>query len=94
MQKMTKAAIADRIRIDLSLQYKDALELVNIFFDILKDVLESGEDVKIPGLGNFLVRDKVARPGRNPKTKEEVEVSARRVVVFKPGLKLKERMLN
>lgn len=66
--------------------------LVEDFFEQIRVALESGEDVKLSGFGNFELRDKSSRPGRNPKTGESVPVSARRVVVFKPGQKLRSRV--
>jgi len=63
-----------------------------LFFDEIRTALESGNQVKISGFGNFDLRDKSERPGRNPKTGEEIPISARRVVTFRPGQKLKQRV--
>ena len=63
-----------------------------MFFDEIRTALESGNQVKISGFGNFDLRDKSERPGRNPKTGEEIPISARRVVTFRPGQKLKQRV--
>ena len=63
-----------------------------MFFESLKKNLEEGKDVKISGFGNFILREKNARPGRNPKTGEEVLIKERRVVTFKSGLKLKNKL--
>ena len=67
-------------------------EFVNQVFEIMKEALEKGEKVKIPGFGNFTVREKRARTGRNPKTGNKVEISARRVVIFKPGDALRKTL--
>lgn len=89
---LTKADLAENLSDKLNLNKKEAKELVELFFEEIKLALESGEDVKLSGFGNFILRDKSERPGRNPKTGEEVEISARRVVTFKPGQKLKKRV--
>ena len=67
---------------------------MEVFFNEISDILVSGLDVKISGFGNFVLRDKKGRPGRNPKTGEDVEISARRVVTFRAGQKLKARVEN
>jgi integration host factor subunit alpha len=64
------------------------------FFEEIRKALESGEQVKLSGFGNFDLRDKNERPGRNPKTGEDIPISARRVVTFRPGQKLKARVEN
>ncbi|OGV46030.1 MAG: integration host factor subunit alpha, partial [Legionellales bacterium RIFCSPHIGHO2_12_FULL_42_9] len=66
--------------------------LVDEFFEIIRHSLEHGENVKLSGFGNFILRDKPERPGRNPKTGKDIPVLARRVVTFKPGLKLKNKV--
>jgi integration host factor subunit alpha len=70
----------------------DAVAFVENFFEEVKSTLSSGQHLKLSGFGNFILRDKSSRPGRNPKTGEEIPVSARRVVTFKSGLKLKHRI--
>ena len=70
----------------------EAKELVEGFFEEIRQALEDNEQVKLSGFGNFDLRDKKTRPGRNPKTGEEIPISARRVVTFKPGQKLKARV--
>ena len=65
---------------------------MEIFFDELKEALSNGKQVKLSGFGNFDLRDKKERPGRNPKTGESIPISARRVVTFKPGQKLKNKV--
>lgn len=89
---ITKADIVERLIDYIGLNRKDAKELVDLFFEEIKQSLERGEAVKISGFGNFELRDKNERPGRNPKTGEDIPVSARRVVTFKAGQKLKSRI--
>jgi len=76
----------------LGLNKKEARELVDLYFEELVACLAVGEPVKLSGFGNFHLRDKDARPGRNPKTGENVPITARRVVTFSPGNKLKDRV--
>lgn len=76
------------------LSKQDAKKLVELFFEEIRKSLEQGEQVKISGFGNFELRDKSPRPGRNPKTGEDIPISARRVVTFRPGHKLKSRVEN
>jgi len=66
--------------------------MVDLFFEEIRTALEQGEQVKLSGFGNFDLRDKKQRPGRNPKTGKEIPISARRVVTFRPGQKLRERV--
>ncbi len=73
---------------------RDAKELVELFFEEIRRALENGEQVKLSGFGNFDLRDKNQRPGRNPKTGEDIPITARRVVTFRPGQKLKSRVEN
>lgn len=91
---LTKADIAETLYEELGLNKREAKEFVEVFFNEISDVLVSGLDVKISGFGNFVLRDKKGRPGRNPKTGEDVEISARRVVTFRAGQKLKARVEN
>ncbi len=91
---LTKADIAEQLFAELGLNKREAKEFVEIFFGEISDILINGFDVKISGFGNFILRDKKARPGRNPKTGEDVEISSRRVVTFRAGQKLKERVEN
>jgi integration host factor subunit alpha len=86
---LSKAIIAETLCNELGLAKSDARETVEQFFETLKHALENGEHVKLSGFGNFTLRDKPQRPGRNPKTGQAIPVVARRVVTFKPGLKLK-----
>lgn len=86
---LTKADIVSKVARELEVQLHVARELVDTFFEDIKDSLQKGNSVKISGFGNFETRYKAARPGRNPKTGEIVPIEARRVVTFKPGQKLK-----
>lgn len=92
MNTLSKAAIAEALCHQAGLTKSDAKALVELFFEEIRQALESGQHVKLSGFGNFILRDKSKRPGRNPKTGEEIPVQPRRVVTFKPGLKLKSRI--
>lgn len=89
---LTKAEMAERLYDELGLNKREAKELVEMFFEEVRGELESGNQVKLSGFGNFDLRQKNQRPGRNPKTGEEIPISARRVVTFRPGQKLKSRV--
>jgi len=89
---LTKADLAEKLYEDLGLNKREAKELVELFFEEIRHALENNEQVKLSGFGNFELRDKSQRPGRNPKTGEEIPISARRVVTFRPGQKLKARV--
>ena len=89
---LTKAEIADRLFNEVGLNKREAKEFVDAYFEIIRQALESGENVKLSGYGNFQLREKNQRPGRNPKTGEEIPISARRVVTFRPGQKLRARV--
>ncbi len=89
---LTKAKLAETLFDQLGLNKREAKDLVEGFFESLRASLESGEQVKLSGFGNFDLRNKNERPGRNPKTGEEIPISARRVVTFRPGQKLKSRV--
>lgn len=89
---LTKAALAERISNEIGLNKREAKEVVETFFsEIVKELVRTGS-VKLSGFGNFTTRDKNARPGRNPKTGEAVEISERRVVTFHAGQKLKAKV--
>jgi integration host factor subunit alpha len=92
MAALTKADMAEMLYQELGLNKREAKELVEIFFEQIRSSLENGSQVKLSGFGNFDLRDKNQRPGRNPKTGEEIPISARRVVTFRPGQKLKARV--
>ncbi|SFV89551.1 Integration host factor alpha subunit [hydrothermal vent metagenome] len=87
---VTKKDIANLLVKQVNISHSQALSITNDFFDTIKNTLAKGEDVKLPGFGNFIIRNKVARPGRNPKTGEPVTISARTVATFKAGVKLKK----
>lgn len=89
---LTKAKLSERLFETLGLNKREAKELVEVFFEEIRVALERGEFVKLSGFGNFDLRDKNPRPGRNPKTGEEVLITARRVVTFRAGQKLKSRV--
>jgi integration host factor subunit alpha len=86
---LTKNELMERMLESIDISRKDAKELVDCFFEEIKESLCRGQSVKISGFGNFDLRDKNERPGRNPKTGEEIPITARRVVTFKSGQKLK-----
>ncbi len=89
---LTKAALAERLYEEVGLSKREAKEIVEVFFEELRAALEAGESVKVSGFGKFDLRDKRQRPGRNPKTGVEIPISARRVVTFRPGQKLRARV--
>ena len=89
---LTKAAMAEHLFTDLGLNKREAKDLVDLFFETIRQALEQGEQVKLSGFGNFELRDKGERPGRNPKTGEEIPITARRVVTFRPGQNLRARV--
>jgi len=86
---LTKQNIANTLVKKTELTKTQALALTNRFFDQIIVTLEAGEEVKLSSFGNFVIRQKLARPGRNPKTGEEVIINPRKVVTFKAGPKLK-----
>ena len=86
---LTKAELAEMLFEQVGLNKREAKDMVETFFDEIRDALERGESVKLSGFGNFQLRDKPQRPGRNPKTGQEIPISARRVVTFHASQKLK-----
>ncbi|MDZ3822706.1 MAG: integration host factor subunit alpha [Pseudoxanthomonas sp.] len=92
MTTLTKAEMAERLFHEVGLNKREAKEFVDALFETLRVALERGEQVKLSGFGNFELRQKNQRPGRNPKTGEEIPISARRVVTFRPGQKLRARV--
>lgn len=86
---LTKAELAELLFEQVGLNKREAKDMVDTFFGEIRDALERGEAVKLSGFGNFQLRDKPQRPGRNPKTGEEIPISARRVVTFHASQKLK-----
>ena len=93
MATLTKAGITEAVHSTTEgLSKREATEVVEIFFEIIKETLERGNKIKIAGFGNFVVRDKKARIGRNPQTGEQIEIAARRVLTFKTSDLLKQRL--
>ena len=89
---MTKADLVEAIHEKVGLLKKESADIVELVFDTMKDTLESADKIKISGFGNFEVRDKRSRVGRNPQTGEVIEISARRVLTFKPSQVLKNAL--
>ena len=89
---MTKAEIVEQIYERVGFSKKEAAELVEKVFEIMKETLAEGEKVKISGFGNFVVRDKAARRGRNPQTSEEIIIARRRVLNFRPSQVLRSAL--
>ncbi len=89
---LTRADMAESLFNAIGLNKKEARELVDLFFQELEACLADGEEIRFSGFGNFHLRDKDARPGRNPRTGEKIPVAARRVVIISPGNKLKARV--
>ena len=89
---LTKAEMAEKLYEDVGLNKREAKEFVDAFFDSLHEALVQGEQIKLSGFGNFDLRRKNPRPGRNPKTGEEIPITARTVVTFRPGQKLKDHV--
>ncbi len=89
---LTKVDMAKSLFNELGLNKKEGLELVDSFFQELAASLADGEQIRFSGFGNFYLRDKSERPGRNPKTGEKVPITARRVVTFRAGQKLQARV--
>lgn len=87
---LTKAEMSEYLFDKLGLSKRDAKELVELFFEEIRRALENGEQVKLSGFGNFDLRDKNQRPGRNPKTGEDIPITARRVVTFRPVAEVKK----
>ncbi|MBE0493922.1 MAG: integration host factor subunit alpha [Thiomicrospira sp.] len=94
MATLTKAEVSESLADIYGFNKRESKELVEQFFEEITEVLVGGECVKISGFGNFELRDKNSRPGRNPRTGEEVPITARRVVTFKPGQKLRAQIDN
>lgn len=86
---LTKAELADMLFENVGLNKREAKDMVESFYEEVRSALQSGEGVKLSGFGNFQLRAKPQRPGRNPKTGEEIPITARRVVTFHASQKLK-----
>lgn len=82
---MRKADLADKVVMKLGVSKKESADIIRLTLDSIKEALKNGETVKIAGFGNFVVREKNARKGRNPKTGEEIGITPRRVVTFRPS---------
>ena len=89
---LTKADMAKSLFNAIGLNKKEAREVVDLFFQEMEECLVDGEQIRLSGFGNFNLRDKKERPGRNPRTGEKIPVPARRVVIFRPGKKLQARV--
>jgi len=89
---MTKAELVEEVYCKVTLSKKESARLVDQVFDSIKEILESGRKLKISGFGNFVVRRKKSRIGRNPQTNQEIEISARKVLTFKPSQVLKSAL--
>lgn len=86
---MTKADLIENVYLKTGFSKKESAEIVETVFDLIKSTLEQGEKIKIAGFGNFVVKEKSTRRGRNPQTGEEIEISSRRILTFKPSQVLK-----
>ena len=86
---MTKADLVENVYLKTGFSKKESAEIVEMVFDIMKTTLEDGDKIKIAGFGNFVVKDKATRRGRNPQTGDEIEISSRRILTFKPSQVLK-----
>lgn len=91
---LTKTDFTEHLFDELGLNKREAKDMVELFFEDIKETLEQGEPVKLSGFGNFGLRDKGSRPGSNPKTREAAPITARRVVTFKAGPKLKAHVVQ
>lgn len=89
---LTKAQLADLLFDQIGLNKRESKEMVDAFFDLVSQSLVEGDDVKLSGFGNFQIRTKAPRPGRNPRTGELIPIEARRVVTFHASTKLKEQI--
>ena len=89
---LTKAQLADLLFEHIGLNKRESKDMVDAFFDLIAQSLIAGQDVKLSGFGNFQIRTKAARPGRNPRTGEAIPIEARRVVTFHASSKLKEQI--
>jgi integration host factor subunit alpha len=92
MMTLTKADLTEKLYEELGFSKRECQGLVELFFEELRTALEAGEPVRLSGFGKFDLREKKQRPGRNPKTGVEIPITARRVVTFRPGQKLRTRV--
>lgn len=86
---MTKADLIENVYLKTGFSKKESAEIVESVFDLIKETLEKGEKIKIAGFGNFVVKEKATRRGRNPQTGDEIEITSRRILTFKPSQVLK-----
>ena len=86
---MTKADLVEKVYLKTGFSKKESADIVEMVFDLMKDTLEQGEKIKLAGFGNFVVKQKATRRGRNPQTGYEIEISSRRILTFKPSQVLK-----
>ncbi len=91
---LTKAELSELLYERIGLNKRESKDMVDAFFDLIREALASGHDVKLSNFGNFQLRDKAQRPGRNPRTGEIIPIQARRVVTFHPSQKFKEQLQN
>ena len=91
---LTKAEVAEHLFEKVGLSKRDAKDMVEVFFEEVRETLEAGEQVKLSGFGNFDLRVKSERPGRNPKTGETVHLSEKHITHFKPSKETRERVQN
>ncbi|ABA88670.1 integration host factor, alpha subunit [Syntrophotalea carbinolica DSM 2380] len=86
---MTKADLVEKVYLKTGFSKKESSDIVEMVFDLMKNTLEKGEKIKLAGFGNFVVKQKATRRGRNPQTGEEIEISSRNILTFKPSQVLK-----
>lgn len=86
---MTKADLVENVYLKTGFSKKESAEIVETVFDLMKDTLENGRKIKIAGFGNFIVKEKASRRGRNPQTGDEITITARKILTFKPSQVLK-----
>jgi integration host factor subunit alpha len=86
---MTKADLIENVYLKTGFSKKESAEIVEMVFELIKTTLEQGEKIKIAGFGNFVIKEKATRRGRNPQTGEEIEITSRRILTFKPSQVLK-----
>ncbi|MCK4622947.1 MAG: integration host factor subunit alpha [Desulfuromonadales bacterium] len=86
---MTKADLIEKVYLKIGFSKKESSDVVERVFDLIKSTLQEGETIKIAGFGNFVVQSKAARRGRNPQTGDEIEISSRKILTFKPSQVLK-----
>lgn len=91
---LTKTGLVESLFQTLGINRREGLELVDTLFEEIKFILEQGQQVHLSGFGNFNLRDKAERPGRNPKTGKDVPIISRRVVTFRASAKLKDKVKN